>query len=443
MPSDVLTRAPWLLPDAQGRVTLRGGSAAVRVNGAPSHVARELVEGDVVRVGDALFVYAAPTGAAEVRADGLVGSSAAILAVRHSIDTVAPRRHAVVVTGETGTGKEVVARVIHERSGRTGPFVAVNCSTFTDELLASELFGHVRGAFTGAVSENMGLFRAARGGTLLLDELADIPMSVQAALLRVLETRTVRPVGGAKDLEVDVRVVATTNCELVDLVHAGRFRADLYARLAQWTVRTPPLVSRREDIPELTAHLLPLVEGGTRRLTPDLCEALLVHEWPLNVRGLSNILSIAVISCPDDQSPLTLTSEVVDALRRTRSMAVDATATPGFVDARVARPPEPPSEPVWTPQRVLDRVQLEELMSRFEGHVAAASRHLHMTRPTLYRMLTAYSVNPAEYRRARGPAPPPEAPASSRAPDDGRCDAAPGDFGNNCAASTSEHGEGG
>jgi DNA-binding NtrC family response regulator len=262
----------------------------------------------------------------------------------------------------------------------------VNCSTFTEALLASELFGHVRGAFTGAVTDHAGLFRAARGGTLLLDELADIPLAVQAALLRVLETRAVRPVGAMHDVEVDVRVVATSNQDLVALVQSGRFRADLYARLAQWTIRMPRLSERREDIPELTAALLAKVDGVGRRLTPALCESLLVHAWPLNVRGLMNVLSIAVVSTPGDRG-LALTPEVDAMLSATRTLSGPT--------------PTEPAEPGWTPPRSLDRAELDELMTAFSGHVAAAARHVGMTRPKLYRLLGAYGIEPGVYRRRR------------------------------------------
>jgi DNA-binding NtrC family response regulator len=354
----------------------------------------------VIRLGDTLFVHARGTAADPGVQGELVGSSAAMVAVRRSIDAVATRKHAVVVTGETGTGKEVVARAIHDRSGRTGPFIAVNCSTFQDALLASELFGHVRGAFTGAVTEHVGLFRAARGGTLLLDELADIPAQLQACLLRVLETHSVRPVGGTKDIDVDVRVVATSNRELVELVQAGKFRADLYARLAQWTIRTPRLCVRREDIPELAAHLLPRVDGAGRSLSPDLCEALLLHEWPLNVRGLMNVLSIAVVSAEDDLGPLTLSPEVQEALWRTRRMAPEAEPVAPAAETPSRRAePEPP---VWVPRRTLDKGELEGLMAHFQGHVAAAARHVGMTRPKLYRMLGAHGLEPGEFRRPRG-----------------------------------------
>jgi DNA-binding NtrC family response regulator len=214
----------------------------------------------------------------------------------------------------------------------------VNCSTFTDALLASELFGHARGAFTGAITEHPGLFRAARGGTLLLDELSDIPMSVQAALLRVLETRTVRPVGATQDVDIDVRVIATTNKDLAALVQAGHFRADLYARLAQWTIRTPRLADRREDIPELVADLLPRVDGAGRRLTADLGEALLLHAWPERPR-LMNVLSIAVVSTEDERGPLSLTPERWREAAGPRTMSASPAPRTGVVaaDARSGR----------------------------------------------------------------------------------------------------------
>ena len=216
----------------------------------------------------------------------LTGASPSIAAIRRSIDAVAPHKRTVVVTGETGTGKEIVARQIDRRSGRAGPFVAVNCGAFTEGLLASELFGHVRGAFTGAVQEQQGLFRSARGGTLLLDDAAEIPLSLQPTLLRVLETWQVRPVGSTRDVDVDVRVVATTNRELLAMVQEKLFRSDLYARLAQWTIRLPPLRQRREDIPALDpkpcSDVATPPAGASRRI---LQEALLIHDWPMNVRG--------------------------------------------------------------------------------------------------------------------------------------------------------------
>ena len=362
----------------RGRVLLRdlGSEVGTRVNGQSILGDRALAPGDVVRLGDTLFVYSPATPGSEVDEGALVGSSAAMVAVRRSVDAVAKRKHMVVITGETGTGKEVVGHLIHERSQRTGPFIAVNCGTFTEGLLASDLFGHVRGAFTGAVSEQQGLFRAARGGTLMLDEVAEIPLALQATLLRVLEMREVRPVGGTRDIATDVRIVTTSNRELIDLVQSGRFRADLYSRLAQWTIRLPSLRERREDIPALASHLLALCDGPGRKLSSDLGEALLAHDWPLNVRGLLTVLSVAVVSSPED-GPLLLTDDVRLALWTTRSMSAEPEEIEG-----------PP----------LDKDELTRLMEQFHGKVAAAARHIGVTRPKLYRLLWAQEIDPALFR---------------------------------------------
>ena len=364
-----------------GRVLVRDLDSEIgtRLNGRLLVGERTLEAGDVLRLGDTLLVYAPSVPASGMAEPELVGASAAMVAVRRSVDAVAGHKHMVVITGETGTGKEVVARLLHQRSGRTGPFVAVNCGTFTEGLVASDLFGHVRGAFTGAISEQQGLFRTARGGTLLLDEVAEIPLVLQANLLRVLEMSEVRPVGGTRDFATDVRVIATSNREMVDLVQAGRFRPDLYARLAQWTIRVPPLRERRDDIPALTSHLLARCDGEGRKLTPDLAEALLVHDWPLNVRGLLTVLSVAVVAAPGEE-PLSLGQEVRLALQTTRSML---------------RETEKRIEP-----RVLDKADLTKLMERFHGKVAAAARDLGITRPKLYRLLWAQDIDPAFFRVA-------------------------------------------
>src|SRR5947207_861403 len=364
-----------------GKVLIRdqGSEKGTRLNGQVLVGERALEPGDVLRLGDTLLVYAPAPPTSGIAEPELVGASATMAAVRRSVDAVAARKHMVVVTGETGTGKEVVSRLVHQRSGRTGPFVAVNCGTFTEGLLASDLFGHVRGAFTGAVAEQQGLFRAARGGTLLLDEVAEIPLALQANLLRVLDMSEVRPVGGGRDVATDVRVIATSNRELVDLVQAGRFRADLYSRLAQWTIRLPALRERREDIPGLISHLLERCDGAGRTLTPDLAEALLVHEWPLNVRGLLTVLSVAVVSAVGDD-PLSLGAEVGRALATTRSMVMGMAKS---------------AEPV-----VLDKADLVRLMERFSGKVAAAARHVGVTRPKLYRLLWAQGIKPESYRVA-------------------------------------------
>jgi len=311
----------------------------------------------------------------------LTGATPAIEATRRSVETVATHPRTVVVIGETGTGKEIVARLIHRRSRRTGPFVAVNCGGFTEGLMASELFGHVRGAFTGAVADQPGLFRAAQGGTLFLDEAGDLPLILQATLLRVLETWRVRPVGSPRDVPVDVRVVAASNRELATLARRGLFRADLYAWLAQWLIRIPPLRDRREDIPALTRALLSQLGASGRTLTPDLEEALLAQPWPLNVRGLANVLSVAAIATPA-RLPLGLGPEVLAALDDNR------------VEGGVA----PPVGPAVATGVDLDRSSLEGLLRQFGGRVAEMSRHVGVSRPRLYRMLWSAGLDPAPFR---------------------------------------------
>jgi len=371
------------LQGAQAVLQDLGSTSGTRLNGAAVREPRVLVEGDVLRVGDTLFLYTSrerAPGPSEERIalePDLTGTTPSIEAVRRSVDAVAPHPRTVVVTGETGTGKEIVAQLLHRRSGRTGPFLAVNCGGFTEGLLASELFGHVRGAFTGAIAEQQGLFRAAHGGTLFLDEAGDIPLALQPTLLRVLETWRVRPVGSSRDVPVDVRVVAASNREVVTLVRQGLFRADLYARLAQWIIRIPPLRDRREDIPALSRALLAQLGAAGRSLTPDLEEALLVHPWPLNVRGLSNVLSIATIATPAGQ-PLELGPDVQAALEdnRTERSALPADA--------------PPVE--------LDRASLEGLLRRFGGRVTEMARHVGVSRPRLYRLLWSAGLDPAQFR---------------------------------------------
>ena len=362
-----------------------GTAAGTRVNGLRVHGPHPLAQGDVVRLGDTSLVVTNPDRApvAEARPAGvealeLTGETRSIEAVRRSIETVAAHRRTVLVTGETGTGKEIVARLLHQRSARAGPFVAVNCGGFTEGLLASELFGHIRGAFTGAVTDHEGLFRAARGGTLLLDEVSELPLVLQTSLLRVLEAGEVHPVGASHDVAVDVRVVTASNRDLAAQVRKGQFRANLYARLAQWVIRMPPLRDRREDIPLLTQALLGTLACGARTLAPDLEEALLVHPWPLNVRGLSNVLSIASIASPPGR-PLSLGPEVEAALE----------------DGYLERAPAPPA---LAYAASLDGAALEDLLLRFHGRVAEMARYAGVSRSRMYRLLWAEGLDPARFR---------------------------------------------
>lgn len=229
----------------------------------------------------------------------MVGRSAAMTRVYKDIARVAPLEVSVLIQGETGTGKELVARAIHDAGPRAaGPYLAINCPSLPEGLLESELFGHVRGAFTGATGDRAGLFEAAHGGTLLLDEIGDMPLTVQAKLLRVLETREVRPVGSSVVRQPDVRVLAATHFDLERAVKEGSFREDLLYRLNAITIRLPPLRERADDIPLLVTHFLRRFAGaegaGPAAIAPAALRVLASYVWPGNVRELAHVLERAV-----------------------------------------------------------------------------------------------------------------------------------------------------
>jgi two-component system response regulator PilR (NtrC family) len=228
----------------------------------------------------------------------LLGESSSLHEIRALAEKVAPTRTTVLIEGESGTGKEVVARLIHDRSGRSGTFVAMNCGALAPELVESELFGHVKGAFTGAVVASPGLFRAAEGGTLFLDEIGELPLHLQVKLLRVIQERTVRPVGSTENLPVDVRIVAATNRSLQKEVAHGRFREDLYYRLNVVQLLLPPLRDRHGDAVLLarhfTARFAEELGRPLMRVSPEVEQALSRHSFPGNVRELENIIERAV-----------------------------------------------------------------------------------------------------------------------------------------------------
>ena len=231
--------------------------------------------------------------------DRVIGVSQVMASLFEMVRAIAPTSSTVLVTGESGTGKELVARAIHGLSGRAeGPFVSINCGALPDTLLESELFGHVKGAFTDARQGKKGLFEAASGGTLFLDEVGETSPPMQVKLLRALQERRIRPVGGTEEIEVDVRVIAATNAPLETLVEQKRFREDLYYRLQVIPIRTPPLRERREDIPLLAQHFLERFarEMGKRvvKVSEEAMRELQAFEWPGNVRQLENVIERAV-----------------------------------------------------------------------------------------------------------------------------------------------------
>jgi two-component system, NtrC family, response regulator HydG len=237
-------------------------------------------------------------GADDLR--GRMGPGAAIGALIEQVDTVAPTAFSVLILGETGTGKEVVARALHRQSDRqTKPFIALDCGAIPENLIESELFGHERGSFTGADRKKVGHFHLAEGGTLFLDEVGNLPLGLQAKLLRVLESRQVQAVGASKATPIDVRFLAATNDDLQERATQGRFRPDLYFRLAQYTIRLPALRERPEDVPHLAQRFMNEASVELRRpvqeIAPDALALLARDKWPGNVRQLRNVVRQAVL----------------------------------------------------------------------------------------------------------------------------------------------------
>jgi DNA-binding NtrC family response regulator len=274
-------------------------------------------------------------GGAPTAANGIVARSTAMLRVMSLIDNLSHSDATVLITGESGTGKEVVARALHARSPRrNAPFVAVNCGALPADLLESEMFGHVRGAFTGAVRDRIGRFDAAGGGTLFLDEVGDLPLPLQVKLLRVLQDGAFERVGESRSRTSRARIVAATNVDLQAAVANGRFRDDLYYRLRVVPVEIPPLRERREDIEPLARALLVRVaarQGRSLRLSPDAMRRLLDHDWPGNARELENALEYAVAVCrgqtvlPEDLPELAGRSaaRTMSSARERRATAAD------------------------------------------------------------------------------------------------------------------------
>jgi DNA-binding NtrC family response regulator len=316
---------------------------------------------------------AAPTQGSDPFAPlGLVGDSRAMQHLRAEVRRYAPRTATVLVFGETGSGKELVARALHLASPRAAsPFVAVNVATLRRELIASELFGHERGAFTGAVNRHRGAFEQAHGGTLLFDEIGELALDTQADLLRVLETGEVRPVGSDRPYTVNVRLVAATHCDLAAMVEAGRFREDLYYRLHVLPVVTPSLRERLDDLPTLVVHLLQRLRSdvGDRRLTDAALMELRRYPWPGNVRQLLNVLRRATART---DAPL-LGVEVIDA-----ALAVEPRA-------RHAVPYR-----LYTPLR-LTSDDIDAALRETGGSVAGAAKHLGVPRSTLRDRIRAHT----------------------------------------------------
>lgn len=250
--------------------------------------------------------FAARTEAGRSTWTDFIGESLAFSSILEMVDAIAARKCSVIITGETGVGKEMVARQIHEASNRTDKvFVPVDCTTLTGQLFESQLFGHVRGAFTGAVDSTLGFFRAADGGTIFLDEISEIPLELQAKLLRVLQEESITPLGSTKSYPVDVRILCATNRQLHELVKEGSFRSDLFYRLNVVNLEVPPLRQRKEDIMPLAEYFLAnqaaFYEEPPKVLSPAVKNLLLNYSWPGNVREVANAMERAYVLTPGSQ----------------------------------------------------------------------------------------------------------------------------------------------
>ncbi len=326
---------------------------------------------------------AAPARSSEV---ALIGLSPAIRELRDKIDRIASSQSPVLILGETGTGKEVVARKVHERSGLK-KFVPIDCSVLVGPLMESELFGYVRGAFTGADTNRIGLLEEAHLGTAFFDEIGELPLSLQAKLLRVLQEREFRPVGSTVTRYVESRVVAATNRNLSEDVRRGRFRQDLFFRLNVITLRIPPLRERREDIPVLAAYFLDKHSVGMR-FSPAVEEALLKYDWPGNVRELENTVHrMSAVSAGRDLGVHDLPSSVLHTVFPPRQDA----AIPSGVS-------QPESASTNTNEGVLPLMEVERrailnALTHTRGDRTTAAQLLGIGRTTLYRKLKSYGVS--------------------------------------------------
>lgn len=375
------------------RVSARGG--ATKDDGT---IGDPLADGDVIRIGDSfLLVREEPVLSQDAAIPELIGRSPALRALRVAIKQVAPSSAMVLLLGESGAGKEVAARAIHALSGRSGPFVAVNCSAIPETLAESQLFGHVRGAFTGANS-HPGLFRSAEGGTLFLDEVGELTPALQPKLLRALEEKAVLPVGATTPVPCNVRIIAATNRALVQEAKGGAFRGDLLSRLSEFILPLPPLRKRREDILILCEHAFRQEGGAIPRLHPDLVEHLLLYDWPYNVREL--IKTLSELRIRGAGLPVLGPDLIAARLLLNAEEPSPPTAPPPAL-----RTPEVPHEPAaGSRARAFERgpvptaEALRVLLVKHKGVVADIAKEVNRSRAQIYRWLEQRGLDPDEFR---------------------------------------------
>ncbi len=307
-----------------------------------------------------------------------VGDSPQFRHLLNVIDRIAPSNATVLITGETGAGKERVAKLIHARSSRCSrPFVVVECAALQESLLQSELFGHERGAFTGAERAKPGLFEVAHGGTIFLDEIGEISPAVQTKLLRVLDTSTFRHVGGTKEIHVDVRVLTATNRDIPAMVRQGHFRGDLFYRLSTITVEVPPLRARGADVELLAQHFAKVLNerfGSNRKISEEALELLRHHSWPGNVRELLHVVEAALVLC---EGPYVQPEHLPVALRTTTALARAASAS---------------DNPALPTLQQAERIQIQSALEASKGHRGNAAKILGISERNLYRKLREHDL---------------------------------------------------
>ncbi len=341
---------------------------------------QQLQFGDVLSLGRIMLLYhQGPVFHEPPNHPQLLGVSASIGRLVRQIERLAPRELTVLIQGETGVGKELVAKALHDQSGRDGPFVTIDCSALADGVVHSELFGHAKGAFSGAGSARPGLVQAAGAGTLFLDEVGDASPTLQASLLRLLESGQYRQVGSDRQLRSEARIVAATHVPLQGAVDARRFRQDLFGRLDRFVVQIPPLRERPEDVLVLSHAFLERLGAGQVAISRPLAIALLLYPWPQNVRELAAVVEHALVDSPPG-GPLQLSDAVAARLvRQPRTEATTAKQAP----ASVARPTAD---------------ELRARLAAADGNIKALAAELGVARTTVYRWLRAANIDPEQSR---------------------------------------------
>ncbi len=339
-------------------------------------------------LGDSVEIELADTD----RFGSMIGRSIKMRELFARLEKLAKTDTTVLVTGDTGVGKELVAEALHDSSPRKdGPFVVLDCGSIPPNLIESELFGHERGAFTGATSSYAGAFERAHGGTVFLDEIGELPLAMQPKLLRVLERKEVRRVGGSKTIEVDVRIVAATNRDLGVEVNRGRFREDLYYRLAVARVHVPPLRERKDDLPLLIEHILATTPGGeTAQIAQETIDLMMKHDWPGNVRELRNVIERAVLLAESPDSEDALRRAPPPSPKSEPSITVTPSQTATSSEASMTVPVDVTIPFKHAKQNVIsefERRYISRLLAQHDGNISAAARAAGIDRMSIHKML--------------------------------------------------------